>query len=198
MDTLETVRPVRFLLIRGADKTVEDNKQETPLDLVNNGEITSPKLTSEVRKMLGGPKLCDCLMLSAPTRKVKRTYCTMIAYLIMMIIGIALAVLFTFPFISPEAILGEAVLSVLTLLFFLISSCMEPGYLKNDKVDFMDLLNVLESVHLCAECETIRTSRSRHCNVCGHCIERFDHHCPWINNCVGVRNHNAFYAYLIF
>jgi palmitoyltransferase len=28
-------------------------------------------------------------------------------------------------------------------------------------------------------------------------VERFDHHCPWINNCVGIKNHNAFLAFLI-
>ena len=62
----------------------------------------------------------------------------------------------------------------------------------------MDMLNVIDSTQLCPDCETIRTSRSRHCSVCGHCIERFDHHCPWINNCVGLKNHNAFLCYLTF
>jgi hypothetical protein len=29
-------------------------------------------------------------------------------------------------------------------------------------------------------------------------VDRYDHHCPWINNCVGIRNHNIFLWYLIF
>lgn len=86
----------------------------------------------------------------------------------------------------------------LTLFFFTLAACMQPGYIQNDGVEFMDMLNVIDSTQLCADCNTIRTSRSRHCSVCGHCVERFDHHCPWINNCVGVRNHNSFFAYLIF
>lgn len=52
--------------------------------------------------------------------------------------------------------------------------------------------------HLCPECEVVRTERSRHCNICNRCIERFDHHCPWINNCVGIRNHGYFYLYIVF
>jgi palmitoyltransferase len=60
----------------------------------------------------------------------------------------------------------------------------------------MELLEKFDATQLCPECETLRTIRSRHCNVCHRCVERFDHHCPWINNCVGVRNHNWFLLYL--
>ena len=28
-------------------------------------------------------------------------------------------------------------------------------------------------------------------------MERYDHHCPWINNCVGVRNHNLFLSLIL-
>jgi hypothetical protein len=49
---------------------------------------------------------------------------------------------------------------------------------------------------LCPDCEVIRTKRSRHCSICNKCVERFDHHCPWINNCVGTKNHGSFMLFL--
>ena len=98
---------------------------------------------------------------------------------------------------SLWAFLFNLGITILCTLFFFMASCTKPGYLKNDKVTFLEMLKNIDSTQLCADCELIRTSRSRHCPVCGHCIERFDHHCPWINNCVGVRNHNAFYLYIL-
>ena len=40
VDSIETTRPVRFLLVRGADPSLQDNKGMKPLDLVNvMGEV---------------------------------------------------------------------------------------------------------------------------------------------------------------
>lgn len=50
---------------------------------------------------------------------------------------------------------------------------------------------------MCPDCNVLRTPRSRHCAICNRCVERFDHHCPWLNNCVGINNHNSFMVFLI-
>jgi len=50
----------------------------------------------------------------------------------------------------------------------------------------------------CGKCEIDRPPRAHHCEVCGMCVLRFDHHCPWINNCVGKCNHRYFMQFLCY
>ena len=86
----------------------------------------------------------------------------------------------------------------LTIVLHMICLTKDPGYLKRPKgVLFMDMMKIFDPVLLCADCEVIRTDRSRHCSICNKCVERFDHHCPWINNCVGVNNHGVFMGFLV-
>ncbi|KAM9348259.1 palmitoyltransferase ZDHHC23-A-like isoform 1-T1 [Symphorus nematophorus] len=44
----------------------------------------------------------------------------------------------------------------------------------------------------CPVCKVMRPPRAGHCRTCGSCVLRLDHHCIWINSCVGQANHRSF------
>jgi hypothetical protein len=50
----------------------------------------------------------------------------------------------------------------------------------------------------CKWCDSYKPDRCHHCRVCKSCILRMDHHCPWIANCVGFRNHKWFFLLVMY
>nr|XP_023696540.1 probable palmitoyltransferase ZDHHC12 isoform X2 [Paramormyrops kingsleyae] len=95
-------------------------------------------------------------------------------------------------------------LVLLSVLLYLGVSLMDPGFVRSDAGPELSA-GVSEELHQmlpqpcrrrCGRCLLQQPMRSRHCQTCRHCVRRFDHHCPWIENCVGERNHRWFVLYL--
>lgn len=53
------------------------------------------------------------------------------------------------------------------------------------------------TVKYCITCHIWRTPRMSHCHHCHSCVYIHDHHCVFLNNCVGFRNYRYFLWFLL-
>ncbi|XP_020229668.1 probable protein S-acyltransferase 15 isoform X1 [Cajanus cajan] len=89
----------------------------------------------------------------------------------------------------------------LTLVSFFCCLLTDPGYVPSSyapDVEFAkDLLQNAEQMK-CNKCYAYKPPRTHHCRVCRRCILKMDHHCLWINNCVGYWNYKAFLVFVLY
>ena len=49
----------------------------------------------------------------------------------------------------------------------------------------------------CDVCKSAVLDGSKHCGACNRCTHGFDHHCRWLNNCVGAANYTYFFRLIV-
>lgn len=108
----------------------------------------------------------------------------------------------------------ETILGSVSLIFLLICIFSDPGVLPKitnkltdeeikstcfiKKKKYYFIRGRKFKIKLCPTCHIFRGPGVSHCKKCDNCIENFDHHCPWLGNCIGKNNYFYFIIFLIF
>ena len=180
-------RIIRSLLLRGADVKSQNIEGHTILDLAIN------KQNKETESLLRAPGLLSICGIKPPQRPITFRPMLMAVYIFLLFTG--MVSIFYFLHLDTQT---YQVLAGLELILFVIVCCKNPGYMKKNHEHLLfDLTKSVECYQICPECVVRRPPRSRHCQICNKCVEKFDHHCPWINSCIGGRNLGVFYCFLI-
>jgi palmitoyltransferase len=90
------------------------------------------------------------------------------------------------------------VLIVSLFTSFYLTNKSDPGFLEaKDNLTWLEMVEKKININeYCPYCRVKKTSKIKHCHVCKKCVKGFDHHCNWIDNCVGENNKMRFLAFV--
>ena len=200
---------IKKLLFRGADKEIKDKYNKKVIDYAiekNNKKIIY--LLSEkncFEKLL-------CRKIEYKNLKGIRYDYTLIYYFLiyiifMLIFVFRIAIMFNKGKNSFDKLLIYNILfcgvlffilSIMSFLFSIFFTCYFICYQKkkkkkiNQKKSLIQLYEENENSNICVKCKSVMKNDTVHCLVCGICIDKWDHHCFWLNTCINNDTKNKF------
>lgn len=137
-----------------------------------------------------------------------------ILLIIAILINYCVIIVFIIPTICHNRHLFKIILLIVyTLLFFitevLCGTCIasDPGVFPINNIDIPLLKKRTNKQYIlrgrkykikfCHTCLIYRPLGCSHCKICNVCVEKYDHHCPWVGNCIGGNNYRFFYFFVM-
>ncbi|OMJ72289.1 hypothetical protein SteCoe_29310 [Stentor coeruleus] len=174
------------LVMRGAKRNAKCKYGQTPLQLaISSGKVDMIKVL-KTPLIIGNPCKSQMKIMG------KKRYT-------MFIIGMIIKAVMVFEFLLADFDwwIGAGVLAVnlLSFVMLFVVSFKDPGYVK-EKMQIPELYSKIKPDFICPYCSSKKLYNTIHCHHCQRCVNKFDHHCPWINNCVGAGNQKIFIFFI--
>ena len=106
---------------------------------------------------------------------------------------------------KPYLLIIEILLFVVSFILCMVCIFSNPGVvprnnnmLYNYKNTLIVLRGRLFKSKICKTCLIARPIGTSHCKKCNNCVNKLDHHCNWIGNCIGIQNYRYFFYFINF
>ena len=197
------------LLQNGADKNLKNSRGELPIDIARKKNFYS------IVNILEDKDYNPLCSLKAPLIYINPNDLYKKFILIMIIVPEIIIIFMILPYLENIAnILINNILFIIDLALFLILIFIDPGYIKNDQlinenysqIDINNndypLMKLIEKNidirNYCPKCYIQESDNIKHCIICDKCVEDFEHHCFWLNKCIGKKNKIFYLLFIIF
>nr|XP_019936839.1 PREDICTED: palmitoyltransferase ZDHHC9 isoform X2 [Paralichthys olivaceus] len=115
--------------------------------------------------------------------------------LFLFVMAMLLRTSFSDPGVLPRALPEEA--TFIEMEIEAANGNVPAGQRPPPRIRNVQINNQIVKLKYCYTCKIFRPPRASHCSICDNCVDRFDHHCPWVGNCVGKRNYRYFYMFTL-
>ena len=144
---------------------------------------------------------------------------SIIILIVPMVLFLVFDAKWTWRHVSPSLVILFVYFWLLSMSFFITAAVADPGIVPRNihlpsKITHSQIAQAPEeyfytvtlpyhygndgvTVKYCSTCHIWRPPRTSHCSVCNCCIINHDHHCVFLNNCVGWRTYKYFLWFLL-
>ncbi|VVB05935.1 unnamed protein product [Arabis nemorensis] len=166
-------------------------------------------------RLVFGPDASSLLLTASMIGGPAITFCVRMVYLI----G------HRYPAFHSLLLMGAVMITILDFVFLFLTSSRDPGIIPRNKeapeaetpqaisqslewvsnkagkaklprTKDITVNGFSVKVKFCDTCQLYRPPRASHCSICNNCVQRFDHHCPWVGQCIALRNYPFFVCFL--